>query len=174
LSQVYRVSWPALIEALGPEAQAFSRSTLEAQVTALWQSFGHAEGQPADVARMSALMHPEARIWGQQLNAQVSQLQVRSWSAEAFVAAVGKPSPRALHECETHRELRRYAGQAEVYSVVASRRDPAQAAPDYVGVNSTQWQLGPQGWQMLSLHYAIELPGTPLPEHGGRSGQCMG
>ncbi|WP_431265890.1 TolB family protein [Roseateles chitinivorans] len=174
LSQVYRVSWPALLDALGPEAQAFSRSALEAQVTALWQSFSHAAGQPADAARLSALMHPQARVWGQQLDAQVSQLQVRSWSAEAFVAAVGKPTARALHECEIHRELRRYAGHAEVYSVVESRRDPAQAAPDYVGVNSTQWQLGPQGWQLLSLHYAIELPGAPLPEHDGRSGNCAG
>lgn len=174
LSQVYRVSWPALIDALGPEALAFSRAALEAQVTALWQSFSHAAGQPADTVRMSALMHPEARVWGQQLNANVSQLQARSWSAEAFIAAVGKPSPRALHECEIHRELRRYAGQAEVYSVVESRRDPAQAAPDYVGVNSTQWQLGPQGWQMLSLHYAIELPGVPLPGHGAQSGKCIG
>ena len=174
LSQVYRVSWPALLEALGPEAQAFSRTALESQVSALWEAFSHAAGQAGNAPRMGALMHPQARVWGQQLDAQVSGLQVRGWSAEAFVAAVGKPTPKALHECEIHRELRRYAGQAEVYSVVESRRDPTQAAPDYVGVNSTQWQLAPQGWQLLSLHYAVELPGAPLPEHGGKSGSCMG
>lgn len=173
LSHVYRVSWPVLLEALGPEALAFSRAALETQVATLWQSFGHAAGQPADATRLRTLMHPEARVWGQQLQAQTSQLQVRSWSAEAFVAAVGKPTARALHECEIHRELRRYAGQAEVYSVVESRSDPAQPAPDYVGVNSTQWQLGPQGWQLLSLHYAVELPGVPLPGRGGQSGKCM-
>jgi hypothetical protein len=174
LSQVYRVSWPALLETLGTDAHAFSRAALEGQVAALWKSFDHAAGQPGDAARMNALMHPEARVWGQQLNAQLSEVQLRSWSAQAFVAAVGKPSPRALHECEIHREVRRYASQAEVFSVVESRRDPAQAAPDYVGVNSTQWQLGPQGWQMLSLHYAVELPGAPLPRYGGQSGRCVG
>ncbi|UXH78639.1 TolB family protein [Roseateles amylovorans] len=174
LAQVYRVSWPALLEALGPEAQAFSRAALEAQVSALWQSFGHAAGEPADIQRLSTLMHPEARVWSQQWNARVSELQARSWTAEAFVAAVGKPSPRALHECEIHRELRRYAGHAEVYSVVESRRDSAQAVPDVVGVNSTQWQLGPQGWQLVSLHYALEVPGAPLSGHGGQSGKCVG
>ncbi|MDH0867901.1 hypothetical protein [Mitsuaria sp. GD03876] len=174
LSQVYRVSWPALLEALGDEAQAFSRASLTSQVSALWQSFGHAAGQPADVTRMRALLHPDAKVWSQQLQAAVSQLQARSWSAEAFLAAVGKAGPRALHECEIHRELRQYAGHADVYSVVESRSDPATATPDYVGVNSTQWQMGPQGWQLVSLHYALELPGVALSSHGGRSGQCIG
>ncbi|WP_416762637.1 TolB family protein [Roseateles sp. So40a] len=174
LSAVYRVSWPAVVEALGSEAQAFSRSSLDAQVSALWRTFDHEPGQPGDAERLRALMHPEARVWAQQLNASASQIQARSWTADAFAAAVGKPSARGLRECEIHREVRRYAGHAEVYSVVESRRDAAQAAPDYVGVNSTQWQLGPQGWQMLSLHYAVELPGAPLPPSAGASGKCVG
>lgn len=174
LSQMYRVSWPAVLESLGPEASAFSRAALALQVDALWRSFDHEAGQGGDAAALRALMHPEARVWAQQVSKQTSQMQVRSWSADAFAAAVAQPSPRALRECEVHRELRRYAGHAEVYSVVESRSDPAREAPDYVGVNSTQWQLGPQGWQLLSLHYAVELPGMALPEHGGRSGRCLG
>jgi len=174
LAHMYRVSWPALLQALGPQAQAYSRASLAARVSALWQALGHQAGQPADVARMAALLHPQARIWGQQLNAGASRLDLRSWSAEAFLAALREPAPRALHECEIHRELRRYAGQAEVFSVVESRRDPARAEAELVGVNSSQWQLGPQGWQLLSLHYALELPGEALPAHAGRSGQCLG
>lgn len=174
LAHMYRVSWPALLRTLGPQAQAYSRASLEAQVSALWRAFAHAPGQGADVARMAALLHPQARVWGQQLNVGASRLEARGWSAEAFLAALREPAPRALRECEIHRELRRYAGQAEVYSVVESRRDPARAEADYVGVNSSQWQLGPQGWQLLSLHYALELPGEALPAHAGRSGQCLG
>jgi hypothetical protein len=174
LAHMYRVSRPALLEALGPQAQAFSRARLEASVAALWHAFGHAAGQAADAGRLAALLHPQARIWGQQPNAGASRLDLRSWSAEAFLAALREPGARALHECEIHRELRRYTGQAEVYSVVESRRDPARAEADYVGVNSMQWQLGAQGWQLLSLHYALELPGEALPAHAGRSGQCLG
>ena len=27
--------------------------------------------------------------------------------------------------------------------------------------------VGPQGWQLLSLHFALDLPGEPLPAEGG-------
>ncbi|MFN3304558.1 MAG: hypothetical protein ACK44A_12645 [Roseateles sp.] len=161
LSQVYRVSWPALLAALGPAATAHSQAALDQAVSALWRAIGHAPGQASDVQTLQRLLHPEARIYGQALRG--SSLQVRVSSAAQFLADMGQPSPRGLYECEVERELRRFGGHAQVYSVVQTRRDPTQAAPAYTGVNSMQWQLGPQGWQLLSLHYALEAPGLSLP-----------
>ncbi len=172
LAHMYRVSWPAVLAALGPAAQAHSQAALDAQVGALWRAFGHGADQGADVARMSALLHPQAMVFGQTLRA--ASTGARAWSAAEFLALL-KPRPGpAMHECEIHREQRRYGAHAQVYSVVETRRDPAQARPDYSGVNSMQWQLGPEGWQLLSLHYALELPGLALPATERRSGQCLG
>jgi len=35
---MYRVSWPALIAALGPLLEAFSQAQLDERVTALWRA----------------------------------------------------------------------------------------------------------------------------------------
>lgn len=171
LAHMYRVSWPAVLAALGPAAQAHSQAALDAQVGALWRALGHGADQGADVARLATLLHPQAMVFGQTLRA--ASTGARAWSGPEFLALL-KPRPGpAMHECEIHREQRRYGAHAQVYSVVETRRDPAQARPDYSGVNSMQWQLGPEGWQLLSLHYALELPGLALPATERRSGQCL-
>lgn len=161
LSAIYRVSWPELLAALGPAATAHSQAALAQAVSRLWQAIGHAPGQPSDVATLQQLFHPQAQVFGQRLRA--SSLDVGAWPLARFLADMAQPSPRGLYECEVERQQRRFGGHAQVYSVVQTRHDPAQAAPAYTGVNSMQWQLGPQGWQLLSLHYALETPGLSLP-----------
>ncbi|MBV8036494.1 MAG: PD40 domain-containing protein [Pelomonas sp.] len=162
LSHVYRVSWPGLLEQLGPAATAHSQAALEQAVSALWRAIGHAPGQASDVQVLQRLLHAEARVFGQSLKA--SSLQVWSASAGQFLADLAQASGQGLYECEIERQQRRFGGHAQVYSVVQTRRDPAQPGPTYTGVNSMQWQLGPQGWQLLSLHYALEGPGLNLPQ----------
>lgn len=172
LSRLYRVSWPALLAELGPRAQAHSQALLERSVGDLWRTFDSPAGGQANAALLRPLLHPQARIWGQRLRD--ASLDVRAWSGEEFLAALGEPTPEAVFECEIHRELRRHGGHAQVYSVVETRYGSASAAPAVTGVNSSQWQLGPQGWQLLSLHYALQLPGQAPAPHTGRSGDCMG
>lgn len=161
LSAVYRVSWPDLLDALGPAATAHSQAALDQAVSRLWQAIGHAPQQASDVAALQQLFHPQGHVFGQRL--QASSLQVGAWPVARFLADLATPSPRGLYECEVDRQQRRFGGHAEVYSVVQTRHDPAHAAPAYTGVNSMHWQLGPQGWQLLSLHYALETPGLHLP-----------
>ncbi|MFT7776643.1 TolB family protein [Roseateles sp.] len=161
LSHVYRVSWPALLEQLGPAATTHSQTALDGAVSALWRAIGHAPGQASDVRTLTRLLHAEARVFGQSL--QASSLQVRSASAGQFLADMAQASGQGLYECEIERRQKRFGGHAQVYSVVQTRRDPDQRAPAYTGVNSMQWQLGPHGWQLLSLHYALEGPGLRLP-----------
>lgn len=171
LSHVYRVSWPALLAALGPAATAHSQAALDEAVGRLWRAIGHAPGQASDVAALRQLFHPQAQVYGQRL--QASSLQVGAWPLAEFLADLAQPAPRGLHECEVERQQRRFGGHAQVYSVVQTRRDPAEPAPAYTGVNSMQWQLGPQGWQLLSLHYALETPGLSLPPPAGPAA-CLG
>jgi len=166
LSHVYRTAWPALLQALGPAAEAASQAALDAQVSALWRAMGHAPGAGSDTAQLTRLLHAQGRVHAQTLRD--GQLGVRSFAADDFVRRVGEPSAEGLYECEVKREQRRYGAHAQVYSVVQSRRHPAQAMPDLTGVNSMQWQLGPEGWRLLSLHYALELPGAGLP-----GGDCL-
>ncbi|MDR7335423.1 hypothetical protein J2X21_004588 [Kinneretia asaccharophila] len=169
LSHVYRVSWPQVLAQLGAAASAHSQAALDQAVSALWHAIGHAPGQASDVQALRRLLHPDARVFGQSIKA--SSLQLWVASAEQFLAEMGRPSDKGLYECEVERQQRRFGGHAQVYSVVQTRRDPAQAGPSYTGVNSMHWQLGPQGWQLLSLHYALESPGLRLPS---AAAVCLG
>ncbi|QDQ26865.1 hypothetical protein FNU76_11100 [Chitinimonas arctica] len=172
LSQLYRVSWPALLKELGPRIEAHSQLQLDQRLSALWQAIGHKDGAASNVELLGSLLHPQARIWGQSLR--TASLDIKAWSGSEFLDLLKEPKPEALYECEVHRELRRYGAHAEVYSVVESRRRADQTLADSTGVNSSQWQLGPQGWQLLSLHYAMELPGQSPPPRTRRSGDCIG
>ncbi len=171
LSRIFRVSWPQLLQSLGREAQAHSEAELDRAISALWRAFNNAPGQAADAAAMARLLHPQAQVFGQALKD--GQVDVRSWDRPAFLALLDKPHARAQIECETRREKKRYAAHAQVYSVVQTRQDAQQTAPDYVGVNSMHWQLGPRGWQLLSLHYALALPGAPLPAADMQQQTCL-
>lgn len=174
LARQYRVGWPALLASLGPAAQAYSEAELSRQVSALWRAMSHAAGQSADVEGLARLMAGQAQVWGQSLKAH--SLGARVWSKPDFLEMLRAPGAEGFFECELKRELRRYGGHAQVYSWVASRRRPDQAMPDVldvVGVNSMQWQLGPQGWQLLSLHYALQPPGADLPAGVSVQGECL-
>lgn len=161
LAQVYRVAWPQLLAQLGAAATVHSQAALDRAVSELWRAIGHAPGQASDVEALARLLHPEARVFGQLLRA--SSVQVRASSTPQFLADLAQPAERGLHECEVERQQRRFGGHAQVYSVVQTRHDPADRQAAYTGVNSMQWQLGTQGWQLLSLHYALETPGLRLP-----------
>ncbi|MES2073716.1 MAG: hypothetical protein V4488_25405 [Pseudomonadota bacterium] len=171
LAQLYRVSWPALLKELGPQIEAHSQLQLDQRLSTLWQAIGHKDGAASNVDVLRQLLHPQARIWGQSLRA--ASLDLKAWSGDEFLDMIKKPQPEALYECEVHREIRRYGAHAEVYSVVESRRRADQTQADGTGVNSSQWQLGAQGWQLLSLHYAMELPGQAPPARTRRSGDCI-
>lgn len=168
LSRIYRSAWPAVLQALGPAAQAHSQAELDAAVSRFWRAFSHPPGRGADVATMAALLHPQARLWGSIVQQRERQLVLTSAQQQySFAAALerwGQPSPRRVQECELAREQRRYGALAWVYSRVRTDGEPGE--PPYTGVNSMQWQLGPQGWQLLSLHFALDLPGEPLAAEG--------
>jgi WD40-like Beta Propeller Repeat/Domain of unknown function (DUF4440) len=161
LSHVYRVAWPQLLAQLGAAATVHSQAALDGAVSALWRAIGHAPGQASDVEALARLLHPEARVFAQVLRS--SSVQVRASTTPQFLADLARPGGSGLHECEVERQQRRFGGHAQVYSVVQTRHDPAQQVVTYSGVNSMHWQLGPQGWQLLALHYALETPGLSLP-----------
>jgi hypothetical protein len=165
LSKLYRVRWPALLRAL-PQAQAASQAELDAAVSRLWRAIGHGANEASDTATLRALLHPQARIWGSGVRERERRLD--AMTAEDFLAALAKPSPKALQECELQREQRRHGSFAEVHSRV---RSDVPGAPSYSGVNSQQWHWdAARGWQLLSLHYALDLPGEPLDA----TGRCRG
>jgi Tol biopolymer transport system component len=170
LSHMYRVWWPALLAAMGPQLEAFSQAQLDERVTALWRAISHAPGQSLSGQQLADLLHPLARIHGQVVKD--GQLALRSWTGSEFLTAVNVPSAQGLFECEVTREQRRYGPHAQVYSVVQTHRDAARSKAEYTGVNSMQWQLGPDGWQLLSLHYALELPGQAPPATASTT--CLG
>lgn len=166
LAKLYRVRWPELLQVLGPAAQAASQAELDAAVSAFWRALSHGAHEAADTATLRRLLHPQALIWGSLQRDRSSALM--RMTAEDFLAAMSKPDARPMRECELAREQRRYGAMAQVYSRVRSDRE-AGSAP-YTGVNSLQWHWGVQGWQLLSLHFALDLPGEKLSAEGS----CLG
>lgn len=166
LSHMYRVSWPALLADLGPSGEAFSQAQLDERVSALWRAISHGPGEASDGTQLAGLLHPQARVHGQVMKD--GELGLRTWAASEFVVAVGAPAAGGVYECEVAREQRRYGPHAQVYSVVQTHRDAARSKAEYTGVNSMQWQLEPEGWQLLSLHSALALPGQAPPDEGLR------
>lgn len=162
LAKTYRSAWPELLRALGPAAQAHSQAALDAAVSGFWRALSHGAGRSADTQALAALLHPEARVWGSLVRAREARLA--PMAGPALLERLGRPDPQPMLECELSREQGRYGALAWVYSRVRSDRAPGSAP--YTGVNSMQWQLGPEGWQLLSLHYALDLPGAPLPAEG--------
>ena len=171
LAHVYRVAWPQVLAQLGTAATSYSQTALDRAVSALWRAIGHSAGQTSDVGTLARLLHPQARVFGQRLRD--SSLHVAAASQEQFLADLAKPGDQGLYECEVERQQRRFGGHADVYSVVQTRREPAAKEAAYTGVNSMQWQLGPQGWQLLALHYALETPGLRLAPPAGPA-SCLG
>lgn len=167
LAKLYRVHWPAVLRTLGPAAEAASQGELDRAVGQFWHAFSHAADAASDTAMLGRLLHPQARIWGSVVGGRERRLQ--AMSTGEFLAVMGRPSPRPLSECELTREQQRFGAMAHVYSHVRSERE-AGSTP-YVGVNSQQWHWDKeQGWRLLSLHYALDMPGQKLPAQG----RCIG
>ncbi len=162
LARVYRVRWPAVLQALGTAAQQASDAALAEAQTQVWRALSHGPGSRPDAEALARLLHPQARIWGALLRER--QPQLAGFSRDEFLKLLATPDPRPMRECELARETRRYGAAAQVYSRVRSDRE--HGSRPYTGVNSLQWQLGEQGWQLLSLHFALDLPGAPLPAEG--------
>lgn len=163
LAKLYRASWPAVLRELGPAAQSASQSELDAANSALWRAISHGANAASDGATLQQLMHPQARIWGSAVRS--SGRLLRAMSGEEFIAALANSGERPLQECELAREQRRYGAMAVAYSRVRTDREPGSAP--YTGVNSLQWHWDAErGWQLLSLHYALDLPGEELEATG--------
>lgn len=144
----------------------------EHTVAQLWRALTHGPDAAADVVALRQLFHPEARIIGSRYDeAGAAVLRIRT--LEEFLAVLAPSEPKGFHECEVEREVREHDRFAVVYSVVESRSDPQQPAPDVTGVNSLQLHRGPDGWRIVSLHYQLPPPGTSFPVAPGRSGQCL-
>lgn len=162
LARTYRVKWAAVLQALGPAATQASDAALGDAVSAFWRALSHGPEAAADVAALRRLLHPQARVWGSGVRERQARLLAQS--GEQLVQDLVTPEALPMQECEVAREVHRHGTMAQVHSRVRTDRGPGQVS--YTGVNSLQWHLGPQGWQLLSLHFALEAPGLPLSGAG--------
>lgn len=139
---------------------------------ALWRALSHAPGVAADADALTELFHPQAVVIGSRYRAGASALSIDP--GRDFIAGLRQVRPGGFHECEIAREIKQYDRFATVYSVVESRTDPAAKQANFTGVNSIQLYRSDTGWQIVSLYYQVEAPGTPIPLAGARSGVCLG
>ncbi|HSX59189.1 MAG TPA: nuclear transport factor 2 family protein [Tahibacter sp.] len=146
------LAWPGLAPA---------QETPEAAADALWRALSHGPNAGADREALQALFAPGAQVYG--LSEREGRRVLRQRSAAEFVEAQAKPGAGAFHEREVHREVRRYADFAEVFATVESRTDAGADKADFTGINSLHLVEQDGRWRILSLYYALERPGQPLP-----------
>ncbi|MDF2179209.1 nuclear transport factor 2 family protein [Aliiglaciecola sp. CAU 1673] len=144
-----------------PPAQAISAK--------FWQALSHEPDAAADVKTLRQLFHPQAQVFGSTPDPKAMSVR----AVEEFLQAVAKPKEKGFYECEIAREVRQYGPFATLYSLVESRRESDQREAEFVGINSLQLRWLDGRWQILSLHYQLELPDMPLTFAGAVSGQCL-
>lgn len=146
-------------------------SSLEYQVSSLWNSLSNAPQSRPDIVTLQRLFVPNATVAGVRYKSDKPYLNLQQ--ASEFVAAQDRVKPYGFYECEIAREVRITGSFATVLSLVESRRNATQSQADFTGINSTQWTNIGDGWQLVSLYYYLPPENQPNTFLSGITGQCL-
>jgi hypothetical protein len=142
-------------------ADPVRQAALERTLANLWFALSNDPGKPADIAALRTMFHPEARILG--LNPDARNKALRVQTLEGFLSKYAQPSAEGFYELEIYRAIEIYDTWAHVLCTVESRKNPNDAKPMAVAVNSLQLVWLDGGWRIVSLYYHLENPLSPIP-----------
>ncbi|BDX06159.1 hypothetical protein [Planctobacterium marinum] len=168
----------SLLFSLVLSAQCFSQASAAAQfptpesaLVALWNGMSHEPGKASDIESLSALFHPEAKIFG--VSSAKGKPELLASDKSEFISLLSEANEQGFFECEIARKVDVYDRFASAYSVVESRFMQSEIAPQFTGVNSIQLFKGNDGWQIISLCYQVEVDDLPISAPNGKTGQCL-
>jgi hypothetical protein len=137
-------------------------ASMDAIVTALYESISGPAGAPRDWPRLRSLLVPDARLMptGRREGAGVR----RVWSVEEYIAAAGPGLERnGFFEREIGQRTDRFGNIAHRFSAYDSRRAASDSLPFARGINSIQLWYDGARWWILTIFWESESANVPIP-----------
>jgi hypothetical protein len=136
--------------------------SIEAIMAATYAAISGPAG-PRDWDRFRALFGEGARLIPTRCNPQ-GGCSATVQSVDDYIAGSGPYfNENAFYEVEVHAVTERYGPIAHVFSTYESRRDPA-GEPFVRGINTFQLRWDGRRWWVMSIMWADERSGGPIPE----------
>jgi hypothetical protein len=136
-------------------------ASVDAIIGALYDSISGPAGE-RDWDRMRSLFRPGARLIPTDLPTGEAGPVVMD--VETFIAnARPQLSQKPFYETEIARRTEHFGPMVHAFSTYESRRGP-DAEPFIRGINSIQLVHADGRWWVLTMLWANELPGQPIPE----------
>ena len=148
-------------------AQHLDVGSIDAIVSALYESISFPPGMQPDYSRMRMLFHPQAIVIPPRTDrsAALRVLDVETFITQSRDFVVTSGAERTgFSEREIARRTESFGGIVHLFSTYESKNREQDARPLQRGVNSIQLARDAGRWWVLSILWDIERPGNPIPQ----------
>jgi hypothetical protein len=138
--------------------------TIEAIITASYETISGAAGKPREWERMGSLFLPESRQIRTGNLDDNGRNSYKLMSTDDFVELTNDwLVENGFFETEIHRVVDQFGSIAQVFSTYESRRNADDPAPYLRGINTFQLFHDGRRWWIVNIMWRHESPDLPIP-----------
>jgi len=140
-------------------------ASIDAIITAAYDSISGPAGQKRDWARERSLFYPGARLIPTAKPDESNNLAPEMLDVDGFIARV-EPyfAEHGFYEKEIARRIEQFGQLAHVWSTYKSRHNRDDPKPFMGGINSTQLFYDGSRWWIMTIYWQQESPEHPIPD----------
>ena len=140
-------------------------TSIDAIITAAYDSISGPAGQKRDWARERSLFYPGARLIPTAKPEESNNLAPEMLDVDGFIARV-EPyfAEHGFYEKEIARRTEQFGQLAHVWSTYESRHNSDDPKPFMRGINSIQLFYDGSRWWIVTIYWQHESPEHPIPE----------
>jgi len=140
-------------------------ASIDAIITATYDSISGPAGQKRDWARERSLFYPGARLIPTANPGGSNDLAPETLDVDGFIARV-EPyfAEHGFYEKEIARRTEQFCQIAHVWSTYESRHKNDDPKPFMRGINSIQLFYDGSRWWIVTIYWQHESPEHPIPE----------
>ena len=147
-----------------PDANPDDVASIDAIISAAYDSISGPAGQKRDWDREWSLYYPGARSIPTAKPGAVNDVAPQILDVDGFIARV-EPyfAEHGFYETEIARRTEQFGNIAHVWSTYESRHNPADPEPFMRGINSIQLFYDGSRWWIVNIYWQQESPAHPIP-----------
>ena len=140
-------------------------ASIDAIITAAYDSISGPAGQKRDWARERSLFYPGARLIPTAKPEESNNLAPEMLDVDGFIARV-EPyfAEHGFYEKEIARRTEQFGQLAHVWSTYESRYNSDDPKPFMRGINSIQLFYDGSRWWIVTIYWQQESPEHPIPD----------
>ena len=140
-------------------------ASIDAIITAAYDSISGPAGQKRDWARERSLFYPGARLIPTAKPDESNNLAPEMLDVDGFIARV-EPyfAEHGFYEKEIARRTEQFGQIAHVWSTYESRHNSDDPKPFMRGINSIQLFYDGSRWWIVTIYWQQESPEHPIPD----------